>query len=224
MQNNYRRSPIALAVLALLYEEPMHPYRMQLLIKQRGKDEVINVRQRASLYQTIERLQKAGLISVRHTSRNERWPERTVYALTEEGRVTVLLWMREMLATPAREFPEFPAALAYLPLLAPEDALSQLMARVSALEKELARIDAELRNAPVDLARLFLIETEYIRAMLGTELDWVRSLIDDLRSGRLTWSQEWQSQVAPSFEAAQANGKAQTAERAGLEPREGSEV
>ena len=32
-------SGIALAILALLYEEPMHPYRMQQLIKERGKDD-----------------------------------------------------------------------------------------------------------------------------------------------------------------------------------------
>ena len=31
----------------------MHPYRMQQLIKERGKDLVINVQRRASLYQTI---------------------------------------------------------------------------------------------------------------------------------------------------------------------------
>ena len=58
MRKKFRRSSIALAVLAFLYERPMHPYRMQQLIKERGKDEVINVRQRASLYQTIDRLPK----------------------------------------------------------------------------------------------------------------------------------------------------------------------
>ena len=44
MNGAYRRSPLALVVLALLYEAPMHPYRMQQLIKERGKDEVVNVR------------------------------------------------------------------------------------------------------------------------------------------------------------------------------------
>ena len=78
MMSSDRRSTIALAVLALLYEESMHPYRMQRLIKQRGKDEVINVRQRASLYQTIDRLLRAGLIAVRGTARAERRPERTI--------------------------------------------------------------------------------------------------------------------------------------------------
>ena len=36
----YKRSPLAFAVLALLIEAPMHPYRMQQLIKSRGKDQV----------------------------------------------------------------------------------------------------------------------------------------------------------------------------------------
>ena len=43
MARKFKRSPLALAVLALLHEEPMHPYRMQRLIKDRGKDQVINV-------------------------------------------------------------------------------------------------------------------------------------------------------------------------------------
>src|SRR5713226_5263546 len=106
----HRRSPLALAVLGTLFEEPMHPYRIQQLIKERGKDQVINVQQRASIYQTIERLHHAGLIEIRETTRDERWPERTIYQLTVEGRAAAGQWLRDMLSTPTREFPEFPAA------------------------------------------------------------------------------------------------------------------
>src|SRR5881227_1094785 len=113
VRRSHRRSPLALAVLGLLYEAPMHPYRMQQLIKERGKDEVINVRQRASLYQTIDRLLRTELIAIRETERAEKWPERTIYTITEHGRATMLRWMREALSTPAREFPAFPAVLAY---------------------------------------------------------------------------------------------------------------
>src|SRR5690606_18421032 len=69
MARSFQRSPLALAILVLLAEEPMHPYRMQRLIKERGKDLVINVQRRASLYQTIRQLLRAGLIRVRETSR-----------------------------------------------------------------------------------------------------------------------------------------------------------
>src|SRR3954470_19750036 len=105
MSRKFRRSAIALAVLAFLYESPMHPYRMQQLIKERSKDEVINVRQRASLYQTIDRLLRAKLIIVKGIAREEKWPERTIYAITEHGRTTMLGWVREVLSKPGREFP-----------------------------------------------------------------------------------------------------------------------
>src|ERR1700722_12807771 len=69
-----KQSPVALAALAMLYEAPMHPYRMQRLIKERGKDEVINVTQRAHLYQTIRRLEREGLISAQGVTREEKRP------------------------------------------------------------------------------------------------------------------------------------------------------
>jgi DNA-binding PadR family transcriptional regulator len=200
--NSTRRSPLALAVLALLYEAPMHPYRMQQLIKQRGKDEVINVRQRASLYQTIERLQRTGLVEVQGTARAEKWPERTVYALTEAGRQTVQSWLRAMLATPAREFPEFPAALAFLPLLTPADALHQLEARAAALQAELRRIEWALQVEAAGLPRLFLLEEEYVHTQIAAELGWVQALVDDLRSGALTWSDEWLGAIKEQLESA----------------------
>jgi DNA-binding PadR family transcriptional regulator len=197
-QRSHRRSPLALAVLSLLFYEPMHPYRMQQLIKEWGKEAVINVQQRASIYQTIERLLRAGLIEVAETTRDERWPERTVYRLTEEGRETALAWLREMLSAPAREYPEFPAAISLLVLLPPEDALQQLELRIAALDAELARREAQIRGFDGVLPRIFLIEEEYLDAVLRAELEWVRSVADDLRAGRLTWSEEWLRALASS--------------------------
>lgn len=176
----------------------MHPYRMQRLIKERGKDEVINVAQRASLYQTIQRLDREGLIAARQTIRDDKRPERTVYEITERGRVVALEWMREILSKPAMEYPEFPAAISFLPLLSPEDALRQLELRAKAIEAELRRIDELLKQA-APVPRLFLLETEYLRAVQVTELSWVNAVVEDLRAGRLTWSEAWLRQVAAQF-------------------------
>jgi DNA-binding PadR family transcriptional regulator len=197
MKGSRRRSPLALVVLGLLYEAPMHPYRMQRLIEERGKDEVVNVRQRASVYQTIDRLQRLGLIAPRERVREEKWPERTVYELTDEGRRTFRDWMHEALCAPAREFPDFPVAVSLLGLLTPEEALRQLEMRVAVLEEEVARIGSQRSSAAAEgLPRLFLLETEYQRAALETELEWVRAVVDDLRTGRLTWNEEWLRQFS----------------------------
>lgn len=199
MNTEIRRSNIALAVLAFLYEAPMHPYRMQQLIKERGKDEVINVQQRASLYQTIKYLLRAQLIQVRETEREQKRPERTIYELTAAGRQMLHQWLREMLATPAGEFPEFPAALAYLALLTPEDALQQLQKRVATLSAEVARLDGQLQQAGQSVPRLFLIELEYLRTAMATELTWVQSLMADMQSGQLTWGEAWKAEIMAQF-------------------------
>jgi DNA-binding PadR family transcriptional regulator len=205
MKHETRRSTLALAILALLVEEPMHPYRMQQLIKERAKDEVINVRLRASLYQTIERLLRDGLIAVQETARTENRPERTVYRLTEAGRAMAFAWLCDMLASPAREFPEFPAAVSFLAMLTPEMALVQLAARADALQDELATIAERLAgSAAVDLPRVVVLEEEYRRAVRQAELDWVQSVMADLRSGDLTWSYEGLRAFAQQFTAAPA--------------------
>src|SRR5262249_1786314 len=129
------KSPLWIIVLGLACEEPMHPYRMQTLIRQRGKDHVANVAQRNSVYQTIEALERAGRIAARGASREENRPERTVYEATAEGRAALRDWVRTGLATPAREFPEFPAVLSTLfGVDGPEDFARLLAARVDVLE------------------------------------------------------------------------------------------
>lgn len=191
MDRHTLRSPLALTVLGLLFEEPMHPYRMQQLIRDRDKDEVVNARSRTSLYRTIARLERAGLVANRGTARAEHRPERTVYGLTDAGQEALVTWLRDMLANLAPEFPTFPVALAHLPLLAHDDVTRQLARRVEALAAEIDRIDGRLRIAAhMALPRIFVVELEYARAGRQAELDWTRAIVDDLRSGRLRWDAE----------------------------------
>jgi len=197
-RSTHRRSVLALVLLSLLAEEPMHPYRMHEVIKERGKDRIANVAQRNSVYQTIDRLLRAELIGVRETTRDERRPERTVYEVTDAGRDALHTWTGEMLASPAPEFPEFPAALASLMVLSPEDVTVRLAKRADDLRDALAADRAALRAVP-DLPRLFLLDDEYSIAVREAELAWVEGVLAALRSGELTWSAEWIRAVAERF-------------------------
>jgi DNA-binding PadR family transcriptional regulator len=160
---------------------------MQQVIKQRGQDQLVNVAQRNSVYQALDRLVRDGLARAGDTSREAGRPERTVYEITDDGSATMLRWLTEMLTTPAREFPEFPAALAFLAVLAPAQVSELLSARITAQEARLGALAAE---APPGLPRLFLLEDEYRAAMLRAELNWLSALREDLTSGALTWSRE----------------------------------
>jgi DNA-binding PadR family transcriptional regulator len=198
-----QRSGLALAVLALLFEAPMHPYRMQQLIKERGKDAVVNVGQRSQLYKTIDRLLREGLIKVAEIEREAARPERTVYTITDEGRQATVEWTTAMLATPRRDFPEFTAGLAYLPVLTPDQAVAALETRLDALTGELAELDSSV-NVVIDrLPRLVLIEAEYLRTHLRTDIEWVQALLADLRAGRLSWDQDRIREFAQQFNSSE---------------------
>ena len=182
-----KRSTLGMLLLELLMEAPMHPYRMQQMIKERGQDQLVNVAQRNSVYQALDRLEREGLARRVSTAREAGRPERTVYEITDEGAATMKRWLASALPTPAREFPEFPAALAFLAVLPPDEVRELLDRRAEALT---AKVAAIREQAPPGMPRLFLIEDEYRAAMLTAEISWLRSVVADLESGALNWDLE----------------------------------
>ena len=81
-------NPLALAVLVLLYERPMHPYEMSTTLRERRKEDSIKLNY-GSLYSVVASLQKPGLIEARETLREGNRPERTIYAISEPGKARI---------------------------------------------------------------------------------------------------------------------------------------
>ena len=165
----------------------MHPYEMKQRMHERGQERAIPLKQ-ASIYDTVERLFKAGFIEPLVTNREGRRPERTIYRLTLAGADELDSWLRELLEEPTREYPRFGAALMFLGALRQkEEAIKVFERRATAFESEIAGVDAMLRTLPADLPRLFTIEDEYTQAMRRAELDWLRRTIAELKDGSLDW-------------------------------------
>jgi DNA-binding PadR family transcriptional regulator len=181
---------IALTVLALLTEQPRHPYEMQRLMRERHNDFAIG--KTRSFYDAVERLLRAGLVEQGETSREGRHPERTEYRITDRGREEFESRLTELLAVPAVEYPVFNVALSFLGYFPPPVAVQTLLSRVVALEASLAGFDAALRSLREEmrLPRIVVLEVEHAQTMRRAELDWLRSVIDDIQSGRLTWSRD----------------------------------
>lgn len=195
-----RSSPLALTVLSLLSYQPLHPYGIRRLIKQWGKDDVVNVGQPASLYRTIERLQAGGLVAVSQTERDQRYPERTVYEITDAGREVAGRWLAEMISAPVTEFPQFPAALSFVMMLSPAELAFLLDQRANRLAATLTEIGKSLAAEP-PLPRITMLDTEYLRAVTQAELDWVQSTAADLKAGRLRWTEAELTALANAQEA-----------------------
>ncbi|MBV8132365.1 MAG: PadR family transcriptional regulator [Alphaproteobacteria bacterium] len=186
-------NPLALAVLALLFERPMHPYEMAATLKHRHKSESIKIRY-GSLYTVIELLVKRGFIAAKETSREGKRPERTVYALTPSGYDELRAWMQDLLRDPVNDYPKFAAGLSLLPVLAPEEAVALLRHRALRLSAEATRIETQIADIarqaiPVPAAELppqlvgkkfpplFVVEAEFALALIKAELGFVNELV-----------------------------------------------
>ena len=96
-----------------------------------------------------------------------------------------MAWLRELLAQPVNDYPQFAAALAFFAALDKDEVVRLLKVRIALLGGQAAGEEKQLKNfIELGLPRLFLVEVEYALAMKRAEVDWVRKLIVDIDGGR----------------------------------------
>jgi DNA-binding PadR family transcriptional regulator len=174
-------NPLALAILVLLYERPMHPYEMATTMRERRKESSIKLNY-GSLYAVIEQLLREKFIAVREVLKEGKRPEKTVYELQAAGEAELIDWMRELVSSPVKEYPMFEAAISLLPVLPPEEVMDLLEIRIGLLEKTIEEIDEEDRTCrEMKLPRLFSLENEYFRAITRAEHEFSKDLLSDIK-------------------------------------------
>jgi DNA-binding PadR family transcriptional regulator len=178
------RDLVGVTALALLLTGPRHTYEMLVLIEKTHKTFVGGLPR--SLYHAVNRLVSGGDIQVVGATRDPGRPERTVYALTGQGRGRLREWVSLLLREPDPDSSLFTAALTYAGCLPPDVVAGLLRERHSDLGRRAVAARAALDSLP-DLPRVLLLETEYEVSRLTAELTWVAQLIDDLDGGRLAW-------------------------------------
>ena len=190
-------NPLALAVLAQLLMGPTHPYEIgrRLTVQDKGR----NIKYtRGSLYMVVEQLVKASFVAEDGTVRDTQRPERTIYALTEDGKAELYDWLRDLVARPEHEFPKFGVALSLLVVLSPADAVGLLGQRLAALTEEVEQIRADVKaSTDGGLAWVFVAEEEYRLAVLDAEARFVTTLIARLEKPEYVrmWQEMFQGET-----------------------------
>ena len=164
-------------------------------MRERGKDQSIKLNY-GSLYTVIEALKQHGLIVAQETEREGRRPERTVYRLTDAGRMELIDWVSELLSRPVKEYTRFEAGLSLAAVLPPEDVTALLTQRCVNLD-EIAQGQALLRLVEErGLQRIHVIEGDTAGdARGGAGLD--ANLVEEIRSGSWEISTSGERCIAP---------------------------
>jgi DNA-binding PadR family transcriptional regulator len=180
-------NPLAIVVLSLLDERPMHPYEVTFHVRKRHMEKHVKVTVGA-LYHTFEKLQEEGLIEPMEVERDGRRPERTVYGLTAPGREQFQEGLRRLLVQPSRVYSDFEAGLACMHHLAAGEAAQLLRKRAEILKDEMESEGAHLRKVrDLGLSRLCLIETELVQDLRQYQVEWCARVADEIETGELEW-------------------------------------
>lgn len=183
-------TPLAVAALALLAEGPTHPYEMYQTLVLRSEDRLVKVRP-GSLYHTVDRLARQGLVRATGTEREGNRPERTTYEITEEGTQALGERVADIIATPVNEFPEFPLGLGEAHNLPLETVIELLRNRVGLMRADIALLDDGIHRVRAKgLPEKYWLDVRYLRTTAEAEAAALEALIDDLASGVISWDEE----------------------------------
>jgi len=186
-----RLTPAGVMVLALLREDDMHPYEMIRLMRQRHDDRIVAITN-GTLYHTVARLEKSGLLAEVGVDRDGNRPERTTYTLTDAGNHAVEAWVRRELPLLGRPV-EFRVALAEAHNLGRDEVVALLSRRLSALAAARDELAEGIRDAyaaatgAASVTAQYFIEVEREHTLLAADHDWLAALLERFATPDFVW-------------------------------------
>ncbi|BAJ74163.1 predicted transcriptional regulator [Microbacterium testaceum StLB037] len=186
MPETSRLTPIAVMILATLREADMHTYELVRLLKERRDDRLVPL-QKGTIYHTVARLERDGLLAEVGVDRHGNRPERTTYTLRDAGRRAVEEWVRAELPQIDRQS-DFRVALSEAHNLERDEVVALLDQRRAMLEASIGEHRVGLEEAAArDTPEQFLVEVQRQAALLAAELAWQDSLRARLADRTLPW-------------------------------------
>lgn len=186
MPETSRLTPVGVMILATLREGDMHPYEMVRLLKERRDDRLVPL-QKGTIYHTVARLERDGLLAEVGVDREGNRPERTTYTLLDAGRHAVEEWVRAELPQIERAN-DFRVALSEAHNLDRDEVIALLDRRrgllLASVEEHRTGLSA---SAVAETPEQFLVELQRQSALLDAELAWQDSLRARLADRSLPW-------------------------------------
>jgi DNA-binding PadR family transcriptional regulator len=164
-----------LALLGLLAESPKYGYQIEADIETRGMREWTEIGF-SSIYYLLNKAEGLGWIKAARQDSDEG-PSRKVYTLTGAGLTELRSGIARRLENPDPNSGDIQLALAFLPVLPPEDADGALLQYRQRLEQDLARVQTRLEEQsplPPHVCALF----DYSLHKMQAELAWIKNFLE----------------------------------------------
>jgi DNA-binding PadR family transcriptional regulator len=174
------RNSLVLPLLGLLVEQPSHAY--DLAMRLAGRYQHLSVT-RSTVTTLLKSMERAGLVAALAPERVDGRPRRTAYELTDAGFADFGSKIEEGLRDARPASVDFIVAVSYAAGLPAGLAAEILDARAD-------RLAGDAVFQQVSVPEVHMLEADYWRAVVSTEIDWLRRLAARIRSHDIRWTPE----------------------------------
>jgi DNA-binding PadR family transcriptional regulator len=178
-------SSIRLLILGVLKSQPLHGYEVRRELELWNAEQWANIAY-GSIYFALKKMADEGLIAEAGTGQVGNRPARTVYAITERGKLEFERLLREYWWEYKPAIDPFQVALTFMNRLPRDEVLAALRQRADRLRAFLATFEAALAakmrsGTPRHIARSLRLAAMHAE----TELRWIVETIDLVERGEL---------------------------------------
>ena len=170
-------SKISTLILGVLYEKERNPYEITKMLKQLKLRKWFNIAD-STVYATINNLKKQGLIHG-ETTKEGRFPEKTVYSITAEGEFELHGTISNYLEKNDPDGSKFDIAILLLHHLSRDEVLQKLKIKLENLESTTYEIKTQILNLERDRSVAFtgLLMLKHRLYMAETEIRTIKEII-----------------------------------------------
>jgi len=170
-------SKISTLILGVLYEKERNPYEITKMLKELKLRKWFNVAD-STVYATINNLKKQKLIEGQ-TTKEGRFPEKTVYSITAEGEFELHNTISVYLEKNDPDGSKFDIAILLLHHLSRDEVLQKLKIKLENLESSTYEIKTQIVNLERDRTVAFtgLLMLKHRLYMAETEIRTIKEII-----------------------------------------------
>jgi len=177
---------VKLIILGLLMSGDKHPYEMQHFVTERKMDKLVKL-YKGSLYYAVDQLKQKGLIEVVEVVKEDKRPDKTVYTITDAGRMEFHDLLMEQFSKEEQFYDPLYTAVIFARYGDKVKIIEVIDRKINAIRKKIGVLEnmfAERRDGISRPAHyIYISQIEY--ATTGLKL--IQSFREDIVNGNINW-------------------------------------
>jgi DNA-binding PadR family transcriptional regulator len=174
-----------LVILGLLRERPLYGYEIKQIIEEHMNDWTSIAF--GSIYFALEKLSEEGMIEKVATEQAGSRPSRSIYQITDKGRIEFLVLLRSVWSEVERSYFGLDIGLFFLSALPIQEVKGHLRERIAKLRGMLHYLDShevdQLKDEQIPLVAKAIFA--HSLAHLKAELSWTEDLLGKVERGEI---------------------------------------